>query len=125
MAEVARIRDSLPPNEIGQAVILAANFGEAGAIDLYGPAYGLPKAISGINNYWDRGYGDPAPEILIVLGMSARDVNRLFESCKLAGHVTNRFNVVNDETRYHPDIFVCRNLRYPWPDFWKQFRYYG
>lgn len=42
VAEVARIRDSLPADEIGQAVILAGNFGEAGAIDLYGPAYGLP-----------------------------------------------------------------------------------
>jgi hypothetical protein len=35
---------------------------------LYGPAYGLPEAISGINTYWLRGYGDPPPQTVIVLG---------------------------------------------------------
>jgi hypothetical protein len=122
VAEVARVRDSLPPDDIGQAAILAGNFGEAGAIDLYGPAYGLPKAISGINNYWEHGYGDPPPQVLIVLGLSAHDVNELFRSCELAGHLTNKFNVINDETKNHPYIFVCRKLRYDWPEFWKQFR---
>jgi hypothetical protein len=43
------------------AGILAGNYGEAGAINLYGPAYDLPEAISGINSYWLRGYGDPPP----------------------------------------------------------------
>jgi 4-amino-4-deoxy-L-arabinose transferase-like glycosyltransferase len=125
VAEVARIRDSLPPDEIGQVAILAGNFGEAGAIDLYGPAYGLPQAISGINNYWERGYGDPPPQILIVLGLPSETANKLFESCAVAGRARNRLNVVNEETRDHPDILVCRKLRYPWPDFWQQFRYYG
>ena len=125
VAEVARVRDSLPPDEIGQVAILAGNFGEAGAIDLYGAAYGLPNAISGINNYWERGYGDPPPQVLIVLGLSAHDVNQLFRSCEVAGHLTNKLNVINDETKDHPYIFVCRKLRYDWPEFWKQFRYYG
>ncbi len=125
VAEVARVRDALPPDDIGQVAILTGNFGEAGAIDLYGPAYGLPRAISGINNYWERGYGDPPPQVLIVVGLSAQYVNQLFDSCKLAGHLTNKFNVVNDETRDHPYIFVCRNLRYDWPEFWNHFRYYG
>jgi hypothetical protein len=43
------------------AGILAGNYGEAGAINLYGPAYGLPEAMSGINSYWLCGYGDPPP----------------------------------------------------------------
>jgi hypothetical protein len=40
------------------AGILAGNYGKAGAINLYGPAYGLPEAISGINSYWLRGCRD-------------------------------------------------------------------
>ncbi len=56
---VARVRDSLPAEERARFAILAGNYGEAGAIDLYGPAYGLPKAICGVNSYWLRGYGDP------------------------------------------------------------------
>jgi hypothetical protein len=47
------------------------------------------------------------------------------ESCEVAGHTRNNYNVLNEETKDHRDILVCRNLRYPWPEFWKQFRYYG
>jgi hypothetical protein len=56
---VAKIRDSLPAQERDHLGILAGNYGEAGAIDLYGPRYGLPAAISGINSFWLRGYGEP------------------------------------------------------------------
>lgn len=123
--EVAQARDSLPADDRARAGILAGNYGEAGAIDLFGAAFGLPKAISGVNSYWLRGYGDPPPQTLIVVGLPRDFLTESFESCELAGHVTNRYGVLNEETREHPDIFVCRGLRQPWPEFWKQFRYYG
>ena len=78
---VAAIRNSLPAGERGRTGILAGNYGEAGAIDLYGPAHGLPAAISGVNSYWLRGYGDPPPQTLIVLGLSPQRLARIFESC--------------------------------------------
>ena len=123
--EVAQARDSLPAVERARARILAGNYGEAGAIDLFGAAYGLPAAISGVNSYWLRGYGDPPPQTLVVVGLPREFLTEYFESCELAGHVTNRYGVLNEETREHPDIFVCRGLRVSWPEFWKQFRYYG
>ena len=52
---IARIHDSLPPNERARVGILAGNYGEAGAINLYGSRYGLPTAMSGINSFWQRG----------------------------------------------------------------------
>ena len=125
VATVAHIRDSLPSEQRARLAVLAVNYGESGAIDLYGSAYGLPKAISGVNSYWARGYGDPAPEKLIVVGLSRSFVQRNFESCELAGHNTNRFGVKNEESSDHPDIFVCGPPRRPWPEFWKRFRYYG
>jgi 4-amino-4-deoxy-L-arabinose transferase-like glycosyltransferase len=125
VAEVARVRGSLPADEQRRTGILATNYGEAGAIDLYGSAYGLPKAISGVNSYWWRGYPDPPPQTLIVLGLSRHHMEENFQSCELAGHETNPYGVKNEETEDHPDIFVCRNLRKPWPEFWKDFRYYG
>jgi len=121
----AGIYAKLPAEEKLQAGILTGNYGEAGAINLYGPAYGLPQAISGINTYWLRGYGDPPPRTLIVLGLTRGDVARIFQTCDLAGHVTNRYGVENEETRYHPDIFVCRGLRQPWDEFWKHSRTFG
>ena len=50
--EVAKIRDSLTPEERAHLGIIGTNYGEAGAINLYGPAYGLPRAISGVNSFW-------------------------------------------------------------------------
>jgi hypothetical protein len=122
---VARIRDSLPAADRVRMGILAGNYGEAGAINLYGGRFGLPQAISGINSFWQRGYGDPAPEALIVLGISPRFLQRNFSTCQLAAHTWNRYGVENEETREHPDIYVCRGLRQSWPDFWKNFHYYG
>lgn len=122
---VANIRDSLPPPERQFTAILAANYGEAGAINLYGPRYGLPHAISGVNSFWQHGYGDPPPQTLIVLGFSQGFMERTFASCELAGHNPNPYHIESEETRDHPDIYVCRGMRRPWPEFWKDFRYYG
>jgi 4-amino-4-deoxy-L-arabinose transferase-like glycosyltransferase len=118
---IAHIRDSQPAG-VG---ILAGNYGEAGAIDLYGPAHGLPNAISGVNSYWLRGYGDPPPQTLIVIGLAHDFLERNFSSCALAGHVTNRYGVMNEEATEHPDIYICRGLLRAWPDFWKDFESFG
>jgi len=122
---VAQIRDSLPAEDRVQLGILAGNYGEAGAINLYGSRYGLPPAISGTNSFWERGYGNPPPETLIVLGLSRHFVDNNFSACELAGHTGNRYEVENEETSDHPDIFVCRGLRQSWPEFWKDFRHFG
>ncbi len=120
-----KIRDTLPADDRARLGILAGNYGEAGAINLYGPQYGLPRAISGINSFWQRGYGNPPPETLIVIGLSRRLVDKNFASCELAGHTWNRYGVENEETKDHPDIFVCRGIKRSWPEFWKDFRYFG
>ena len=52
-------------------MILAGNYGEMGALDLYGDEYGLPRIISGGNSYWYRGYGDFEPETVIVVGFES------------------------------------------------------
>ena len=48
--------------------ILTGNYGEAGALNLYGSRYGLPTAISPVNAYWLRGYGRIPPDAVIALG---------------------------------------------------------
>jgi 4-amino-4-deoxy-L-arabinose transferase-like glycosyltransferase len=60
--QVAKVYDSLPAFEKAHTGILAGSSGEIGSIDLYGPAYGLPRAISGFNSYWSYGYGNPPPK---------------------------------------------------------------
>jgi 4-amino-4-deoxy-L-arabinose transferase-like glycosyltransferase len=115
----------LPPDEQAQAGILAGNYGEAGAINLMGPQYGLPGAISGVNSLWYRGYGDPPPKTVIVLGFARENALRIFEQCELAGQISNRYGVENEETLRHKDIFVCRSIRAPWPEIWPHLRDFG
>jgi 4-amino-4-deoxy-L-arabinose transferase-like glycosyltransferase len=122
---IAGMRSSLPAAEQAGVGILTGNYGEAAAVDLYGPAYGLPGAISGIDSYWLRGYGNPPPQTLIVVGFSQQDLAPIFQSCQLAGHTSNRYGILNEETRDDPDIYVCRNPRQPWPQWWKNFQYFG
>jgi hypothetical protein len=121
---VAGIYRNLPDAEKPAAAILAGNCGEAGAINLYGPAYGLPKPISGFNSYWHYGYGKQEPQTVIVVGMD-RDFLNNFETCQLAGQTTNSYHLKNEETLFHPDIYVCRKLRWSWDTFWADFQYFG
>ena len=125
VAQVATIYHDLPADEQAHTGILANNYGEAGAIDLYGPTLGLPQAISGINSYWARGYGDPPPSTLIVLGADPEDIASTPANCTSAGRASNSYGVDNEETRDNPEIFICRDLRIPWPQFWLQMRSFG
>jgi hypothetical protein len=122
MAElIGRIRDPRSSREIVPTRHSGGHYGEAGAINLYGPGYGLPQAISGVNSFWQRGYGIPPPETLIVLGISRGFLERNFQSCEVAGHTPNPYRIENEETSDHPDIYVCHKLRQSWPEFWKTF----
>ena len=60
VALVAREYHALPAGQRAATAILAGNYGEAGAIDRYGPADGLPPAYSGANNFWFWGPPPPA-----------------------------------------------------------------
>ena len=123
--KLAQIRDSLGPDGRSRFGILAGNYGEAGAINLYGKVYGLPAPICGTNSFWARRYSDPPPEILIVIGFSRQFGEQYFESCEVVGRITNNHGVANEETTDHAEILLCRQLRESWPEFWRKFRRYG
>jgi 4-amino-4-deoxy-L-arabinose transferase-like glycosyltransferase len=73
VAAVAQVYQRLPPEEQARTVIFARNYGEAGAIDWLGRAYGLPPARSGHNHYFLWGPGEVEPEVLIIIGGAAED----------------------------------------------------
>ena len=55
---VAEVFHRLSPQEQADCIIFAGNFGEAGAIDFYGPALGLPPVTAIHQNYYF--WGPPA-----------------------------------------------------------------
>jgi 4-amino-4-deoxy-L-arabinose transferase-like glycosyltransferase len=121
---VAGIYDGLPANEKPKVGILAGENDEAAALNLYGGEFGLPKAISGSDTFYLRGYGNPPPETLIVVGFTQENANSLFEQCNVAGIITNPYGVKND-LGDPPNIFVCRNPRLPWDQLWEQLKRYS
>ena len=122
---VAGIRDSLPADQQAGLGVIVGNYGEQGAIEMLGPAYHLPPPISMTNSAWLRGYPATPPATLIVLGLSDEQANRAFSGCRLAGHNGNSQGVQNEESEYHPDIFLCGPPRKGWPRFWKDYQSFG
>ena len=124
VAQVARIYDALPADERAHTAIFANNYGEAGAIDRYGPQYGLPQAIGTVNSYWARGPGEPSPQTVIVLGDDAEGISDTPATCTLAGKVQIPHGVENEESG-HPDIFICRDFRVPVSTLWPAMPSFG
>jgi 4-amino-4-deoxy-L-arabinose transferase-like glycosyltransferase len=105
------------------AVILTSNYGEAGAIDRYGPRLGLPGAYSGHNGF---GYWGPPPDRpgpVVTVGLDRAALARSFTSCRAAGRIDNREGIDNDERGAPVD--VCGGTRAPWSSIWPGLRRLG
>jgi hypothetical protein len=121
---VGDIYAGLPAEEKARTGILTGENDEAAALNLYGGQYGLPKAISGSDTFWLRGYGNPPPETLIILGLEPQYIANFFEQCTVAGTITNSYGINNDLAN-PPDIYVCRKARLPWPEIWEKIKHYS
>ena len=122
---VAGIRDSLPADQRTHLGITTGNYGEYGAIEILGPAYGLPAPIGTTNSEWLRGYPTPPPTTIIALGIRADEANQLFSNCRIVARNANFEGVRNEESQYHSDIFLCGPARRPWPEIWKEHKDFG
>jgi hypothetical protein len=122
---VAGVYRSLSPEERARSGILAGNYGEGGALNLYGPVLGLPPAMTLTNSFWYRTFDPREPQTVIVVGFDIEEAQRLFASCAIAGKNRNGLNVENEESRDHPDVLVCRNLKMPWKEYWATHRRFG
>lgn len=114
VAEVARIYDSLSPADRARAGIFCNNYGEAGAIDLFGPKYGLPQAISGHQNYYLWGPRGYSGAVVIVVGESRSDVEQYCDSVQQIGGVDDPL-AMPFENR---PIYLCRGGKASLSAYW-------
>jgi 4-amino-4-deoxy-L-arabinose transferase-like glycosyltransferase len=112
---VADVYLSLPPADQEKAAILALNYGVAGAIDFFGPRYGLPPAISNHNNYWLWGPRGNDGKVVIILGGSEERISQGFESCERAATFECDYCMPYEN---HRPVWVCRDLKVPMEEFW-------
>ena len=113
---VARVYDSLPARERRTAVVFAGNYGEAGAVDRFGPDDGLPRAYSAQNAYARFGIPLGWAGPVIVLGYSDPSVD--FWACRRAATIDNGVGLDNEEQGRA--VFVCARPRRPWAEAWPE-----
>jgi hypothetical protein len=75
----------LSPEEQKTCGIFAQDYGSAGAIDSFGPRYGLPKVLSGHQSYYLWGPRGYTGECLIVLDDRQETLEREFEQVQFVG----------------------------------------
>ncbi|HUK17040.1 MAG TPA: glycosyltransferase family 39 protein [Bryobacteraceae bacterium] len=115
-ATVARVYNGLPPDVRARTAIFGQNYGQAGAIDLFGPRYGLPHAISGHQNYFLWGPGSFNGDSIIVMAGRQKDLERLYHSVQKVAHVSHPYSMPYE----HFDVFYCRGLRGSLKELWPQ-----
>jgi 4-amino-4-deoxy-L-arabinose transferase-like glycosyltransferase len=118
VATVARVYNGLPAGLRERTAIFTLDYGQAGAIDLFGKRYGLPAAISGHMNYFFWGPREYTGESMIIVGYSRDVVEPLFDSVVVAAQAAHPFAMPNQ----HVNIYYCRGLKEPLPQLWPRMK---
>ncbi len=105
---VAEVYGTLPAADRAKACIFAQNYGQAGAIDLFGPRLGLPKVISGHNSYYFWGPRGCSGDVLIVIGDNRARLEELFEHVELGAIYRCPDCMPYEATK---SVWVARTLR--------------
>ena len=103
--------------------VYAQNYGEAGALDLYGRARGLPPAASPHNHYWWWGPPKEA-DVTIVVGVPDGALPDLrFGRCERVHTLAAVHGVLSEEAGRA--VHVCRDHQRRWSDLWDGLRLYS
>ena len=108
VAETGKAYNQLSPAERTGCGIFAQDYGQAGAIDFYGPRYGLPPALSGHQTYWLWGPRGYSGNCLIVLDDTRERLEELFDSVEFVGISAD--NPYALEQRI--PVFICRGAKF-------------
>ncbi|MFC0625686.1 glycosyltransferase family 39 protein [Kribbella deserti] len=113
----------IPVDQRDRAVIFTQNYGEAGAIERFGPARGLPAPYSGHMSYAD--WGPPpdsatGPVLLVEYPEAERALERFFTGCRRVGSVANSAGIENGEAG--APIVLCAGPSELWSTLWPKVR---
>ncbi|MDX1615304.1 MAG: glycosyltransferase family 39 protein, partial [Candidatus Promineifilaceae bacterium] len=95
--------------------VLAARYGQAGAIELHGPGHDLPPPISPVNSFWLRGYGVPPPDGVLAIGFGREELAQHFQACRVVGRVRNRYGI---DKPFPDEIYLCPAAPDRWDTIW-------
>ncbi len=94
---VARVYHALPEREQAQAVVVAANYGEAGALDFYGPRYGLPGVVSAHTSFWFFGPGSRPGAVAVAIGVDEAELKAFYGETSVVQTVSTQWGVPEEQ----------------------------
>jgi hypothetical protein len=118
--KVSAAYNALPPEERAKAVFFGGNYGEAAAIDVYGPAFNGPPAISGHNNYYLWGPRGFDGSVVILVGDPAPYAAQ-FDSVTRVGEIDSRY-AMPYETNI--PVSILRGIHTPLATVWPKLKHY-
>jgi hypothetical protein len=118
VAQVAGVYNAMAADERAKTGILAGNYGSAGAIDLFGPRYGLPPSISAHQNYYYWGFRQYTGESLILLNWQFADAQYWCNSVEEGPQVADPYSMSWE----HYTILICHGLKMPLAEAWPHFK---
>jgi hypothetical protein len=120
--QIGRAYLSLSDAERARTAVVTSNYGEAGAVDRYGRAYGIEHVNSGQNElYFETRPPESATTMLLVGGQEAL-AEQYFHSCRVLAHLDNDVGVDNEEQGQ--PIAICRGRSATWRELWPHFQHY-
>jgi len=121
VATVAHVYRDLPAEDRSRACIFTGNYGEAGAVDFFGPEYGLPGAISGHNSYHVWGPGSCSGKVIISVGVPRADLETVFRRLEQKATIRCEYCMPDEDNL---PVYVCRDPRASLQDLWPQVKHY-
>jgi hypothetical protein len=121
--DVATVYFSLPPPVRARTAIYADTYGDAGALDFFGPRYGLPGVISSQNSYYLWGVRGYDGSVLIAIGATRIDrLRRYYRSVTLVRTSDEPYKWIVEGPA---PIYLCRDPVAPLSQLWPYLRWYG
>ncbi len=115
---VAQVFQALTPDEQADAVLYGGNYGEAGALDLYGRRLKLPPVISLAGSFFNFGPGTRTGRVLIVLGVEPAEIEFIScQSLEVATRVRNPWGVPEEQD---VPVLVCRGPSLTPQELWQR-----
>ncbi|NUP50708.1 MAG: hypothetical protein HOW97_25865 [Catenulispora sp.] len=124
VATTAGAYATIPPQQRPRAVILAENYGDAGALAHFGPGAGLPFAYAPHDGYQRFGVPTDAQDgPVVAVGFRGDQAPDFLTGCVQAGVVDNGLKADNQEQGV--PIWVCSGPHQPWSRLWPTLVHYS